>query len=373
MTYECLAKLNPAVQSTTLETRHCPKDNDSVSARKDTITADEIYIWHSNLIMTVIRAFQLFTFACTAAVFQGAYCFTVPPPQRNLATVYRRLPPSTISSKRVQISLWKCDASPTQLSASTGASNSQAGNDEDIPSFSFNPIAGTAWLALVLWAFSNVAPGSLGSPEDAALLNNIIANPAHPAGMNELYYLVFNMFAVVPVWLACLLNPQGQPNKGLPSAPFLAAASGIGFFALGIFLTLRAPPRTQIDDDCEISWVTRNILENKLFAWSAVLFTLYLPIACNVFPAYQADPVGLVRGFWEFCTSSRFAAVSLVDIILLYASAVAVTPRDYLLRNPEATPSQAQQVALGTALLPFLGTALYCATRPALPIIRSKD
>jgi len=323
--------------------------------------------------MTMIRASLLFTLACTVAVLQGACCFFVSPSQKNFAAVQRRLPSSSVSPKKVQAWLRHCEASPTQLSASSGTSNSQAGNDEEITSFALNPIAGAAWLAFVLWAFSNVAPGSLGSPEDAAMLNNIIANPAHPAGMNELYFLVFNMFAVIPIWLACLLNPQGQPNKGLPSAPFLAAASGIGFFALGIFLTLRAPPRTQIDDEYEISWVTRNILENKLFAWVTVLFTLYLPIACNVFPAYEADPAGLLQGFWEFCTSSRFAAVSLVDIILLYASAVAVTPRDYLLRNPEATPSQAQRIALGTALLPFFGTALYCATRPALPVTRSQD
>lgn len=243
---------------------------------------------------------------------------------------------------------------------------------DDVPSFQLNIPAAAAWVALVAWAFT-AAPGELQSDTDTAMLQAILADPVHP-GINELYYTVFNFFAVIPVILASVILPQDRRNVGLPAAPFLIASSAIGYFGFGPYLALRAPPRTTIDttiatdtdDDESIGWFTANVLENKAFAALTVLFSLYLPVAAGLFPAYQQDPAALWQGFVDLVSTSRFASVSLVDLTMLFACTVAATPRDYMLRNPNATQQDATKVAALTALLPFVGSAVYCAVRPSL-------
>ena len=66
--------------------------------------------------------------------------------------------------------------------------------------------------------------------------------------------------------------------------------------------------------------------------------------------------------------------MSTVDLALLHASAVSLIPGDYRLRaagdNNETTT---MAIAAAAALLPFIGPALYCALRPALPVLASKE
>ncbi|GKY94442.1 hypothetical protein MPSEU_000410000 [Mayamaea pseudoterrestris] len=235
--------------------------------------------------------------------------------------------------------------------------------DDESPSVAINPLFATVWLGLVAWSFT-VAPGSIGSPQDNAMIQAIIANPVSP-GINELYYTFFNCFATIPVILASIALPQGQ-RKGLPAAPFLILSAFLGYFAAGPYLALRAKPRTSLDGEI-VGGFTRNVLENKAFSWFILAFTLYLPVTAQVFPAFQQDPSALWNGFVELVSTSRFAAVSMVDITILYLSAVALTPQDYQLRRPNASDQEAMNVALATAVLPILGSALYCALRPALP------
>jgi hypothetical protein len=230
-------------------------------------------------------------------------------------------------------------------------------------SFVLNPLAAGTWFALVAWAFT-VAPGRVASESDAALLASIVANPACP-GMNELYYTAFNMFAVIPLVLGMLVVPQGS-RRGLPAGPFLLVSAFLGYFALGPYLALRATPRSVLQE--KVSWFTTNVLENKLFAVFVLAFTLYIPVATHVIPAWQTDATSLVDGFAQLITTSRFASVSLVDLSLLTACAVALTPRDYQLRQPTASDKEAWTVALATALLPLIGSAVYCVIRPKLPM-----
>lgn len=117
----------------------------------------------------------------------------------------------------------------------------------------------------------------------------------------------------------------------------------------------------------QLSWFTSTVSENKLFSTFILLFTMYLPIAANLIGAYQTDPIALWDGFVDLISTSRFAAVSLVDITILYGCGVALTPRDYRLRKPDATNTEAIAVAAATAILPIIGSALYCAIRPKLP------
>lgn len=233
------------------------------------------------------------------------------------------------------------------------------------PSWALNLPAAAVWVALVAWTFT-AAPGQLQSPEDTAMLTAIIADPVHP-GLNELYYTIFNFFAVIPVILAAVILPQAQPRQGLPAAPFLFLSSVIGYFGFGPYLALRAPPKEEIDPSQQVGWFTRNVTESKICNVLTLLFTLYLPVAAGLVPAYQDDPTQLWQGFTDIVSTSRFASVSLADLTILLACTVSATPRDYLLRHPEATQQQAVLTAAATALLPFVGSAIYCVVRPPLP------
>jgi hypothetical protein len=226
-----------------------------------------------------------------------------------------------------------------------------------------NPFFASTWIGLVAWAFI-FAPGSLGSPQDNAMLEAIINDPVTP-GINELFYTFFNLFVPIPVILASIAVPQGQ-RKGLPAAPFLALSALIGYLAAGPYLALRAEPRSSLEGET-VSGFTRHVLEKKAFSWFILAFTLYLPVAAQVIPAFQHDSTALWNGFVELLSTSRFAAVSVVDLAILYASAVILTPRDYQLRKPGASDEEARNVALASGLLPIVGSALYCALRPALP------
>jgi hypothetical protein len=313
----------------------------------------------------------------TALLQSSAFAFQAPHP--NVRVVQNR--GTTTASKHDVVGVASPrlhDDGPTGPAAILSAASrsrlprlsqsSTPGDDGSNPSIfsSFSAPFGIAWLCLVLWAFSPLAPGSLGSAQDSEMLTAIIANPVSP-GINELYYTFFNFFATIPVILACLVLPQGS-KAGLPAGPFLALSSAIGYFAMGPYLALRAPPVSTIQEkEGSMSWVTANVFENKLFNWSIFLFTLYLPVAANVFGAYAADPAALWQGFVDIVSTSRFAGVSMVDISILYAAAVYLTPRDYVLRNPDASDAEARAVAAATALLPVVGSALYCALRPKLP------
>ena len=177
-------------------------------------------------------------------------------------------------------------------SSNTGGSDTDtaAADDDDdgaSPSWKFRAVPAAAWLALVVFAFG-LAPGELN--DSNALLEKVLANPVHP-GINEAFYTLFNVFAPLPVILACLVLPQGRRRKGLPAGPFVLGAAFLGFFTLGPYLALRAPPRTSVEQDEEsISWVTRYVLENKLVNWSTLAVLLYLPWACQLLPVAAYDP-----------------------------------------------------------------------------------
>ena len=68
----------------------------------------------------------------------------------------------------------------------------------------------------------------------------------------------------------------------------------------------------------------------------------------------------------DLVSTSSFASVSLLDLAILYASIVALTPRDYLLRNPDASTAEANKVAALSALVPYIGSIVYCLWRPSL-------
>jgi len=309
----------------------------------------------------------------TAVAVVEGFQMTTPSPQRRTRACASSTSPSLSSSFRRPFPKKHAGATTTTTQLRLSSSSSSNNDDNEGGGISFNAPYAAAWLGLVGWAFSSAAPGSLGSAQDTEMLNAILADPVHPP-INALYYAVFNFFAVVPLLLSALVLPQSPANSkgkgGVPALPFLLASGGIGYFAIGPYLTFRAGPvRDYLAEKGPegTGWFTRNVLENKFFAAFLLAFTVYLFVGGGVVQELQTDPSSLWQGFVDVATSSRFAAVSLVDLALLYASCVSVTPSDYLIRKPGASPEEAQRVAAATALMPFVGSLLYLLLRPNLP------
>jgi hypothetical protein len=235
-------------------------------------------------------------------------------------------------------------------------------DETPLSSLTLNGVHVAAWIALVAFAFVPFAPGAMGSDQDNAMLQAIIADPLNPAGVNAIFLVLFNLFGPMPVILASLLLPQQTPGAKIPAGPFLIASSAIGYFAMGPYLALRAPPQTVQAND----WFTRNVAENKIVSWALVVLCglIYAPL-----PAALMSTDSLAD-FIQFLASSRFATISTLDLTILYIVATKAIYDDYRLRavpdDDDTTAAAATKVALATAVVPYLGAAVYCALRPTL-------
>jgi hypothetical protein len=279
---------------------------------------------------------------------------------------------SSSSSSSSMVQLW---ASNKQ--GSGGDTKAQSPNDDAVAkavAWNFNAIPALAWLGIVAFAVSRPDSADL----DANLIRQILDNPTNPGIINELFVFLFNVFLPLPAIVAALLVPQGSPGgtttTTLPAGPFVAASFGLGYFALGPFLVVRPPPRSVVMDESSISWVTRHVLENKVFGWSLLAILLYLPWAAQLPQAWSVDSgVTVWSDFVELFSSSRLVAVSCVDLTLLHVTAAALIPADYRLRTSTTDKEdRGQLVALAAALFPFVGPALYVALRPKLVVLQEE-
>lgn len=273
----------------------------------------------------------------------------------------------------------------TALTASSNASDA-----EESPSWRIDPFFASLWA--VLLGFAVLAPGEIGSPQDNALIEAYIANPTDPVGFNPLFLALFNLLGFIPIIGASIAVPQGS-RKGLPSAPFFGLSAAAGYFAagklikshwnvfiytsfltlashytcIGIYLTFRAPPRKQVKVS-ELSWITRNVIENKVFNWLLVGAVISIFFVTGVAPALlQGEFDQLWQSYLDLASNSKFASVSSADAVLYNVALARLVGTDYQLRNPDATDKSANMVGLATLLLPFVGQALYLALRPKLP------
>lgn len=231
---------------------------------------------------------------------------------------------------------------------------------------SFNPVPAAAWVALVSIAAWKTVTNPSSAALDTMMLQQIIEDPINP-GINELFYGIFNLFAVAPVIVACLVLPQGR-KEGIPAGPFLVASSFIGYFSLGVYLSLRKPPRDSVARS-DLSWPTANIFENKFLALAIAIFTAYLPFAVGLPTSLNENATSVVQGYVDLLRTSNFALVSSVDLCMIHAACVGLTVRDYCLRSKrdaETTERNAKLIAAATFFLPFLGSATYLALRPPL-------
>ena len=108
-------------------------------------------------------------------------------------------------------------------------------------------------------------------------------------------------------------------------------------------------------------WFTRNVAESTLacglVAVLCALVYTQLPIALG------SDGGTAVQEFIDLLQTSRFCAVATIDLFLLYIVTTVSVAKDVALRNPDSK-DQAVPIALATAVVPYLGAAVYCTLRP---------
>jgi hypothetical protein len=290
------------------------------------------------------------TLCCLLLIFGGAQAFTA-----GRATVSFNVRSSVV--KTSALSFNKPTSRRAYSESAHALASSSAGNDEEYsPSLSNIPFA-VVWAALLGFTFF-IAPGEAQSTYDNNIIQAIIENPQNP-DVNELFVFIFNLFAVIPLALACVALPQSSKN-GPPPAPFLIVASFLGYFILGPYMALRGSPKeeTSLDD---LGWITANVLENKIVNTGALALAAFF-----VTQVSWGDFSSLAQGYADMASMSKLVSVSSVDLCILTGTAAALIPQDYRLRNPEDA-ARANLIGASTLLLPVFGSLIYCVLRPKLP------
>ena len=137
---------------------------------------------------------------------------------------------ATLSPKAVQLAtLAKNENAYGKQTSLLMASNNSPLKGEEEKSWQVDPLYASLWVGFI--AFAALGPGELGDPNDTAILQAYIDNPADP-GFSEAFQLIFNYLGLLPAVIACLAVPQAS-KKGLPPLPFLAASFAMGYGAVG--------------------------------------------------------------------------------------------------------------------------------------------
>jgi hypothetical protein len=298
-----------------------------------------------------------------------------------------RSPSALLSKSRRTLLLIQYASNQDEVDASSSFSN-----------ISVNVLPFAVWIGLIGLSFihNGIVPHGLPVEQlDQEILQNIIQDPVHPANVNELYYTLFNVFGPLPLILSALILPQeelrGKTQRTSsdspfvpPPQPFLFGSAALGFFVLGMYLTLR--PQLSVSSNASLppegdewSWFTRNLWENRVFHAGILLFLLYLPFGTNALSAINEQGwTSVYEDFQHLIATSRFATISCMDLFLCHMTSVSFIPSDYVLRTARQWPTEADSddiqqarlkgntLALLAALVPFFGPAMYIALRPSL-------
>ena len=254
--------------------------------------------------------------------------------------------------------------------ASTAVRAAPAPLDDDdalapAPLGAANAAAAGVLVSLVAWSFLG-APGELGSAADARLLQTLIDQPApRPESINELWFAVWNCFAVVPAAIAALALPPAKRGQRLPAAPFLWGAGAFGFFALGPYFALRSARPGPLDPARDLGWASRNIFERRagpvnVFGLALAALAVSIPFSSDLM---GADLGAAARGYADLFASSRFVAVASADIAIMSAVAATLVAED---AGRRGWAGAAPALAAASLVVPVLGPSVYLALRPPL-------
>ena len=287
---------------------------------------------------------------------------------RSWALASNREPHSLCSRRRRRRSATQLSFFSKNAAAEVKVSSEKVVLEEDKASIgsiagNFNPLYGSLWAGLVAFAVF-VAPGAMDSPADAEMIANYIADPMN-SGMNQIFLLIFNLFAVIPVLLAAVIMP-GASGRSVPVTPFLMASSAVGYFALGPYMTFRGEGKGEdgVLTKSDLGWFTSNVLENKILNYLTLAVALSLPFSAGFFsPDFQLGAA--FEGYKELLSSSKFVSISTCDLSVLSLTCALLIPSD-LKRRGFDNEQKAATIAAATMLLPVIGASFYCALRPAL-------
>ena len=180
-----------------------------------------------------------------------------------------------------------------------------------------------------------------------------------PESVNELWFAVWNSFAVVPLAIAALTLPAASRGQRLPAAPFLVGSAAFGYFALGPYFATRSS-RPVIVPDEDFGFFTRNVFETRAFGVALAALAASLPFSSELI---AADPKTLISEFFELAESSRFVAVASADIGIMSVLAALLVTEDAARRGWD---DYRVPLAAASLLLPVLGPSLYLAARPRI-------
>lgn len=221
-----------------------------------------------------------------------------------------------------------------------------------------NYVAGAVWASLIGWAFL-LAPGELGNPSDNELINLLVTQPTpRPDSVNEIFFAIWNCFAVVPALIGALEAPVGRGQR-LPATPFLAGSGAFGYFALGPYFATRTVREEPVDKE-DMGFFSKNVFESKIFGGLLSAVAISIPFSSDLL---ACDPTTAIAGFSDLFSSSRFVSVACVDIVLMSGLVSVLVAEDAKRRGWE-DKSTALQAA--TLLLPVVGPSLYLLARPSL-------
>mmetsp|Transcript_19679 Transcript_19679/g.47259 ORF Transcript_19679/g.47259 Transcript_19679/m.47259 type:complete len:324 (-) Transcript_19679:595-1566(-) len=224
-----------------------------------------------------------------------------------------------------------------------------------------NPLYVVPYVLFVAFGYYMVSTEGPGA-QSQAILEKFIADPLHP-GVNELFATVFNLIGLVGIPLACIIMPSARGQR-FPAPPFLIASAAVGYGAIGPYVMTRKPV-TSVDTD-DLGWVTRNVLENKIFNWFMVVVATSSLFTTGLLGALAEDLGGTVRGYADAFASAAIVGVSSVDFAILCMTAASLIPED-LERRGYTDRGGANAIAASTLLLPMIGATIYVALRPPLP------
>ena len=224
-----------------------------------------------------------------------------------------------------------------------------------------NAAAGAVFAGLVTWSFG-FAPGELGNPADAQLVELLVTQPVpRPESVNELWFAVWNSFAVVPLAIAALTLPAASRGQRLPAAPFLVGSAAFGYFALGPYFSARsARTEAPLAPDEDFGFFTKNVFETRAFGVALAALSASIPVSSDLL---AADPSQVISGFLDLFASSRFVAVASADIGIMSVLAALLVAEDAARRGWDA---YRVPLAAASLLLPVLGPSLYLAARPRI-------
>lgn len=241
-----------------------------------------------------------------------------------------------------------------------------ASNADDgiLSNLKINPTYALPYLLFIIVAGyqSSIEPTGAST----AVIEKFIANPINP-GINTLFCVVFNYLGLIAFPMGCLLMP-GSKGQSLPAPPFIIGSMAAGYGSIGLYMSTRKSKDDidLVDNEKELGFVTKNILENKIFNWIVVGLALSTLVSTGFVTDVISDTQGLIGGFGDVLSSSALGAVSTLDLMILTLTGASLIPED-LERRGVVDDGKAKAIAASTVFLPVLGLTLYCALRPALP------